>query len=68
MELMWGDVCDGRREKLREQERERDALVIQPVHDELLHALHRIVERGVRDVSPDVGLAHLMRDELRARG
>lgn len=32
--------------------------VVQSVHDQLLHALHRVVELGIRRVSPDLALAH----------
>lgn len=41
-----------------------DKQVVELVHDELLHALHGILELGVGGVSPDVGFPHLCGDEL----
>lgn len=42
-----------------------DEQVVELIHDEFLHAFHRILEFGVGSVSPKVGFSHLCSDELK---
>ena len=41
-----------------------DLLIVEPIHDEFLHALHRIVKLRIRHVPPHFAVAHPHRNEL----
>jgi hypothetical protein len=42
----------------------RHSQVIQPVHDQLLHAFHRVIKLCVSGIPPDITFPHLTRYEL----
>ena len=41
--------------------------VVKFVHDELLHAFHRVVKLGVGSTAPDVRFSHLGSNKLRKK-